>query len=126
MVVEKEHVFNPHERAALSDTAEEPVDNSRREIGMEARRSGGPGAGPDHNALEEECDRQSAEVTRQWDDEETAGTDSEEVADHGSLDCFLGEFPLPGGGISGYSSSGSRLGTHIDCGITVMMAVPPV
>ncbi len=83
--MEEEEILDPHQGSSLAHAAEEAIDNAGSEVGVETDGGRRPDAGANHDALEEECDRQAPEETGEGDDEEAARSDGEEVADNRAL-----------------------------------------
>ena len=75
--MEKEGVLNSHESSSLANTTEEAVNNTSSRVGVETSGSGGLDAGANHNASEEKGDGQTAEVSAQGYDEQTASSTGE-------------------------------------------------
>ncbi len=69
----------------MAHAAEEAINDAGSEVGVESDGGRRPDAGADHDALEEERDRQAPEETGEGDDEETARSDGEEVTDNSAL-----------------------------------------
>lgn len=93
--MEEEQILDPHEGSSLADAAEEAIDNAGSKVGVETGCGRRPDAGADHDGLEEERDRQTSEKTSESDDEESASSNGEEVANHRALHRGLSQMPLP-------------------------------
>lgn len=87
------NIFNPHERAALADAAEEPIDDASCHVGRQACCDSRPHAGTPGNALPDYGDRQAAPVIREHDNEEAAGADHQDIADNSLLRLILRNVP---------------------------------
>ena len=78
----------------MTDATEETVDDAGGKVGV--KRGGGcrPDACAHENGLEEEGDRQAAKKAGEGNDDKTAGSDGEEVANNGALHCGGRQMPL--------------------------------
>lgn len=94
MFVEEKEILDPHQRSPLAHAAEEAINNAGSKVGVKAGRGCRPDAGADHDALEEERDRQAPEETGEGDDKEATSSDGEEVADNGALHGGLRQIPF--------------------------------
>ena len=92
--MEEKQVFDPEQGASLTNTAEEPVDDPRRHVGLEAGGRRGPGTCPDHDCLEEQKNGHATEEACQDHYDDATRPDGEEVAYNGSLDSSLGQAPF--------------------------------
>ena len=101
MLVEEEQVLDPHERAALAHAAEEAVEHARGQVRVEVRRRRRPRARTHHHGLEDQGDRQPAEVRGQRHHHQPAGADHEDVAHDGLLHGVLVHVPFATRTISG-------------------------
>ena len=94
MLVEEEEIFDPHQGSSLTHAAEETVDDAGGKVGVEGGRGCRPDACAHHDGLKEERDRQAAKVVGEGDDEKTAGSDGEEVANNRPLHRGWRQMPL--------------------------------
>ena len=94
MLVEEEEIFDPHQGSSLAHAAKEAVDDASSKIGIETVGGCGPGACAHHDGLEEERDGQAPKEASEGDDDETAGSDGEEVANDRALHRGWRQIPL--------------------------------
>ena len=94
MLVEEEEILDPHQGSSLPYAAEEAIDDAGGEVGVETGGGRGPDACAYHDALEEERDGQAPEETGEGDNEESARSYGEEVANNSALDGGLCQMPL--------------------------------
>ena len=133
VLVEEKQILDPHQGSSLAHATEEAINDAGSEVGVKTGGCRRPDAGADHNALEEQRDRPAPKETGESDDKEAARSDSEEVADNRALHSGLRQMPLA---VMTRPLVASPLHnrercmnvglTYIDCGMTVIMAVPPV
>jgi len=133
MFVEEEEILDLHQRPPLAYAAEEAINNASSEIGVKFGAGCRPDAGADHDAREEERGRQAPKETSKSDDEEATRSNGEDVADNGALHGRLHQMPLA---MMTRLLIASSLHIpercmnvdpkYIDCGMTVIIAVPPV
>lgn len=94
MLVEEEEVLDPHQGAALGSASDETVQDPCDDEGLEACRCSGPGTCHKGESLKEEQDGQSSEVVRNGHDEETADSQTEDIADYRLLYIVLRSLPF--------------------------------
>ncbi len=94
MLVEEEEVFDPHQCAPLGGTGHETIQNTCCDEGLQARRCSRPGTCCQRERLKEEDDGQSSKVVGEGHDNETADSQTENVADNGFLHIVLSLVPL--------------------------------
>ena len=94
MLVEEEEILNPHQGSSLTHAAEQAVDDAGSKVGVQTGGGCGPDACAHHDGLEEERDGQAAKKAGEGDDEKTARSDGEEVANNRPLHRGLRRIPL--------------------------------
>lgn len=127
MLMEKEEILNPHQGTSLAHATEEAIDDACSKVGVETRSGCRPDACAYHNGLEEKGDRQASKVIGESNDKDSARSNREQITHNGML--HLGRRQVPLAVVTGnqwLAFSGRRAVTYNDCGMTVMMAVPPV